>query len=129
MLDPAVELAVERGAAAVTHRAVAERAGLLVSTEHRAAVAPFEVCLLSSRDPDPPAAVADALESYRRVTVTLLRALGVRRAQATARAFNALPDGFVLHRVANPRLDDADELRPAFIALYIAYAIDGDEPG
>jgi len=181
LLDAAVELAGELGAAAVTHRAVAERAGLppstttyffesihelvaealvtytaeriaeieqlvaavpddmtpsemftraasvLTATPKHHAVAQMEVYLLASRDAELAAPVADAIEAYRRVTVTVLRAAGIRRAQAAARAFQAMADGFALHRLANPGPNDEDELRRAAIALYVAYSLDDDE--
>jgi len=181
LLDAAVELAGELGAAAVTHRAVAERAGLppstttyffesiddlvaealvtytaeriteieqlvatvpddmtpsemfarsaqfLMSTPKHHAVAQMEVYLLASRDAELAGPVADAIEAYRRVTVTLLRTVGVRRAQAAARAFQAMADGFAIHHLANPSAGDEDELRRANIALYVAFSLDDDE--
>jgi len=181
LLDAAVELVGEKGAAAVTHRAVAERAGLppsttsyffasideLVSealhvyTAERVAelnavaaelpddVTPGDVTRLAAnmmvndrpertmslieayldaaRTPGRQAVVADVLDSYRNVAVTVLRAAGARRARAGARAFNALVDGFLLHHVADPRPDDEEQIQRALSALFIAYAMDPDE--
>lgn len=181
LLDAAVELVGEKGAAAVTHRAVAERAGLppsttsyffasideLVSealhvyTAERVAelnsvgaelpddVTPDDVTRLAAKMmvTDPPersmslieayldaartpgrqAVVAQVLDSYRNVAVTVLRAAGARRARAGARAFNALVDGFLLHHVADPRPDDEEQIQRALSALFIAYAMDPEE--
>src|SRR6266511_3114943 len=72
---------------------------------------PIEAYLDAARTRGRQAGVAEVLDSYRNVAVTVLRAAGARRARAGARAFNALVDGFLLHHMADPRPDDEEQIQ------------------
>jgi DNA-binding transcriptional regulator YbjK len=172
LLDAAAELAAERGAGAVTHRAVAARAGLPPSTTtyffssidemveealrvkvatsvadlrrlagelESSGAAPeviaeryaerllrnvttgtlteIEALLTGVRRPELRDAVQAAAMAYEDVTIEVLRMVGARNPEFTARAVRAMIDGFVLHHMANPRPDDVAVMRDALITL------------
>ncbi|HVX18154.1 MAG TPA: TetR family transcriptional regulator [Acidimicrobiales bacterium] len=181
LLQATRELAAERGAGAVTHRAVAKRAGLppsttsyffdsiddlvsealvvfaaessqriadlavelpdgsspadvadaaaarLTATPTSDALAEIETYLAAARDPALRPAVAEAMATFERATVAALRAAGAARATAGARAFVALSDGFLVRHLADPRPDDAAQLRRALLALSIFQLLTDEE--
>jgi DNA-binding transcriptional regulator YbjK len=173
LLEAAVELVAERGIAGVTHRGVAERAGvppsttsyffasleelvlealrvfatrsadrqaalaaafegqeisaagfvdqvvdLLVATPPRDAMAQIEAYVEAARRPDLAGEVHAVLSAFHDTAEAALRAAGVADPAQAARAFHALADGFMLHRVAwsRPAADKA-ALRDGFTAL------------
>jgi len=182
LLRAAVELISESGPQAVTHRAVAARAGVPASTagyffasiddlsaealrlhtaqsaaefralgqaaaqgrrrsadklieaiaQHRddteQALAQVAMYLDASRNPAMRGPVAEAFETYRELTETLLTNDGMPRARAAASGFVALLDGFMLHTLAKP--DDppsAKVIADALNALMAGYLLDADE--
>jgi DNA-binding transcriptional regulator YbjK len=108
--------------------AVASRlAAVLTTYDRTASLAQMEAYLHAARTPQLQAVVSEALATFEAVAEAALLAAGARRAGEGARAFVALADGFLLHRLANPRADDEQRLTNAFRALFIAYAMDDDE--
>ncbi len=93
------------------------------------ALAQFEAYLQAARDPGGREPVADALAVYERVAEVALRAAGAPpdAAAAAAAAFNALADGFSLHRLARPQNDDVDALRRALRLLFLGLLVDSGE--
>jgi DNA-binding transcriptional regulator YbjK len=93
------------------------------------ALAQFESYLQAARDPALGQPVADALAVYERVAEVALLAAGAspEAAAAAAPAFNALADGFSLHRLARPQADDVDALRRALRLLFLGLLVDQGE--
>ena len=93
------------------------------------ALAQFEAYLQAARDPARREPVADALAVYERVAEVALRAAGAPpdAAAGAAPAFNALADGFSLHRLARPQDDDVDALRRALRLLFLGLLVDSGE--
>jgi DNA-binding transcriptional regulator YbjK len=108
--------------------AVATRlAAALSRFDRTASLAQMEAYLHAARSSQVQAGVGEALATFEAIAEAALQAAGARRAGEGARAFVALADGFLLHRLANPRADDERQLTEAFRALFIAYAMDDDE--
>ena len=93
------------------------------------ALAQFESYLQAARDPALREPVADALAVYERVAGVALVAAGApaEAAADAAPAFNALADGFSLHRLARPRGDDVDALRRALRLLFLGLLVDSGQ--
>jgi TetR/AcrR family transcriptional regulator, regulator of biofilm formation and stress response len=93
------------------------------------ALAQFEAYLQAARDPGLRKPVADALAVYEGVAETALVAAGAPAGVAAeaAPAFNALADGFSLHRLARPRDDDVDALRRALRLLFLGLLVEAGE--
>ncbi|WP_020667930.1 TetR/AcrR family transcriptional regulator [Amycolatopsis nigrescens] len=185
LLRAAGELLAEGGGKAITHRAVAARAGLSASaatyffdsiqelTEQalalqvadrvgelkaltrvalregtsfdevatlfagvltagsplRDAIGQYEVYLEAARNPALRGPVAEALDTFRAVTASVLAELGVRDPARAARAFMAVIDGFILHQLANPGHDEENvaALAEALRGMFIAQVMSDDE--
>lgn len=93
------------------------------------ALAQFEAYLQAARDPALREPVADALAVYEGVAEMALRAAGAPpdAAAAAGPAFNALADGFSLHRLARPQDDDVDALRRALRLLFLGLLVESGE--
>jgi DNA-binding transcriptional regulator YbjK len=119
-------------AMAAEHLAPAEAADrlsrALLAEPRSRIVAQFEAYLEVTRRPEPPSEVKDAIAALERLAHAALAAAGATRPADGARAFVAMTDGFALHRLAWPRpRSDRTALRDAFLALFIAYTMDGAE--
>jgi DNA-binding transcriptional regulator YbjK len=92
------------------------------------ALAHVELYLQASRQPALRKAAERTLATFEEAAETALRAAGAQRPREGARAFVALADGFMLHRLARPEEEpDPAELQAALRALFIAYAMDERE--
>ena len=93
------------------------------------ALAQFEAYLQAARAPELRETVAEALAVYARVAEVALRAAGAPpdAAAAAGPAFNALADGFSLHRLARPQDDDVHALRRALRLLFLGLLVDSGE--
>jgi DNA-binding transcriptional regulator YbjK len=111
-----------------TPAAIASRmAAALTAGGRTASLAQMEAYLHAARAPELRPSVAEALAAFEEVAVAALEVAGARRPEEGARAFVALADGFLLHRLANPRPDDEHQLGDAIKALFVAYAMTDDE--
>jgi DNA-binding transcriptional regulator YbjK len=111
-----------------TPSAIASRmAAALTEGDRTASLAQLEAYLHAARDPAGRPSVARALAAFEEMAAAALKAAGARRPDEGARAFVALADGFLLHRLANPRPDDESRLRDAIKALFVAYAMTDEE--
>ena len=118
LLRATIELLGESGAKSVTHRAVAERAGLpLASTTYyfRSVHQLIEEALK-----------VHAAERVAELQGLAAAALGARDAESTAEAFVALVDGFALHWMARARdpSREAAALTAAMRALFLEQVMD-----
>jgi DNA-binding transcriptional regulator YbjK len=91
-------------------------------------LAQYEVYLEAARNPVVRPSVARALAAFEDLACEALALLGSRRPESGARAFVALIDGFMLHRLANPGdpAEDAEALFEAMRALFISQVMDDD---
>ncbi|WP_331769698.1 TetR family transcriptional regulator (plasmid) [Embleya sp. NBC_00888] len=105
----------------------AEFARLLTTYPQSLELARYEVLLHAARTPTHSEALVSIVETIERVAEAALRAAGALRPQEGARAFAALAEGFNLHHLVRPRSDDVETARTAFLALFMAYAMDDDE--
>jgi DNA-binding transcriptional regulator YbjK len=174
LLQAAVALLAEGGARAITHRAVASRAGVplaattyyfasiqqlteealrrhvhariaelrdlasaaaqssttveqiaaklvdaLVGRDPSATIAQFEVYLEAARNPALRAPVAEALDAFEDLALSLLTSLGARRPEQAAAGFVALINGFALSQLGRPTPGDAANLLEMMRALFI----------
>jgi DNA-binding transcriptional regulator YbjK len=90
------------------------------------ALAQFEAYLQAARDDAMRPLVAEALAAYERVAERALAAGGAPpdAAAGAAPAFNALADGFALHRLARPRAGDVAALRRALRLLFLGLLVE-----
>jgi plasmid stabilization system protein ParE len=89
----------------------------------------YEVYLEATRNQALRDVIAGSMAAFEAAVVPLLSALGLREPEQAARAFNAVTDGFDLHRIANPSGDDdeIEMLYNAIAGLFIAYTTDPAE--
>jgi hypothetical protein len=73
--------------------------------------------------------VADALAAYEHVAELALSAAGAPAecAAGAAPAFNALADGFALHRLARPQAGDVAALQRALRLLFLGLLVEQGE--
>jgi TetR/AcrR family transcriptional regulator, regulator of biofilm formation and stress response len=93
------------------------------------ALAQFEAYLQAARDDAMRTPVADALAAYEHVAELALTAAGApaESAAGAAPAFNALADGFALHRLARPRAGDVAALQRALRLLFLGLLVEQGE--
>jgi DNA-binding transcriptional regulator YbjK len=93
------------------------------------ALAQFEAYLQAARDDAMRTPVADALAAYEHVAELALTAAGApaESAAGAAPAFNALADGFALHRLARPQAGDVAALQRALRLLFLGLLVEQGE--
>jgi DNA-binding transcriptional regulator YbjK len=93
------------------------------------ALAQFEAYLQAARDEAMRPPVADALAAYEHVAELALSAAGAPAecAAGAAPAFNALADGFALHRLARPQAGDVAALQRALRLLFLGLLVEQGE--
>jgi TetR/AcrR family transcriptional regulator, regulator of biofilm formation and stress response len=93
------------------------------------ALAQFEAYLQAARDDTMRPPVADALAAYEHVAELALAAAGAapEAAAGAAPAFNALADGFALHRLARPQAGDVAALQRALRLLFLGLLVEQGE--
>ena len=93
------------------------------------ALAQFEAYLQAARDEAMRPPVADALAAYEHVAELALSAAGApaESAAGAAPAFNALADGFALHRLARPQAGDVAALQRALRLLFLGLLVEQGE--
>jgi DNA-binding transcriptional regulator YbjK len=93
------------------------------------ALAQFEAYLQAARDGAMRPPVADALAAYEHVAELALTAAGASAdaAAGAAPAFNALADGFALHRLARPQAGDVASLQRALRLLFLGLLVEQGE--
>jgi len=94
----------------------------------RLALAQVSIYLEAARSRQLREPVAEAVEAYRQLTEQLLRMVGVPRAERASAAFQALLDGFMLHRLAKP--DDPpspDVVVDAMESLLVGFLLDENQ--
>jgi DNA-binding transcriptional regulator YbjK len=93
------------------------------------ALAQFEAYLQAARDEAMRPPVADALAAYEHVAELALAAAGAapEAAAGAAPAFNALADGFALHRLARPQAGDVAALQRALRLLFLGLLVEHGE--
>ncbi|MFD5923012.1 TetR/AcrR family transcriptional regulator [Kitasatospora sp. NPDC058201] len=105
----------------------AEFSQLLTRYAQALELARYEVLLHAVRNPNQSEALDSIVRKMEHVAEVALRAAGARRPEAGARAFAALAEGFNLYHLVDPRPDDVEAAQAAFRALFIAYAMDGQD--
>jgi DNA-binding transcriptional regulator YbjK len=127
-----IEEFVELADASTRHQAAGADALIDAVAHHQAdpqlALAQASVYLEATRTPQLREPVAEAVEAYRQLTEQLLRAVGVPCAESASAAFQALLDGFMLHRLAKP--DDPpspDVVVDALESLLVGCLLDEDQ--
>jgi len=127
-----IEEFVQLADASTRHQAARADALIDAVAHHQAdpqlALAQASVYLEATRTPQIREPVAEAVEAYRRLTEQLLRAVGMARAVPASAAFQALLDGFMLHRLAKPDDPPSPEVvMEAMESLLVGFLLDEDQ--